>query len=188
MGNPHRIVLLGPKHAGKTSAGSFLARSRRGEFIDLDGLMEQQTGESPRALYRADPGRFREAELRALEAALDSSAAPVRVIAAGGGIIDNDAAVELLKTSGAGLVYLEVSAETAWERIARSGAGLPPFLNTENPRETHRKLHERRAAAYKRLSHITVSGEQAAPDAVGGEIDRLLRRLSGPAPLIPPGE
>ena len=178
MGNPDTIVLLGPKHAGKTSAGVFLARFRKGEFIDLDRLMEQRTGKSPRTLYRADPGGFRKAEFRALEAALEPSAAPVRVIAAGGGIIDNDDAVELLKTSGASLVYLEVSAETTWKRITQPGDGLPPFLNTENPRETHRKLHERRNAAYKRLSHITVSGEQRPPDAVGGEIDRLLREFS----------
>jgi shikimate kinase len=137
--------------------------------------MERQTGTPPRTLYRADPGGFRKAEFRALETALESSA--LRVIAAGGGIIDNDDAVELFKRSGAILVYLEVSADTAWERITRSGDGLPPFLNTENPRETHRKLHERRGAAYKRLSHITVSGEEGSPDAVGGEIDRMLQRF-----------
>jgi shikimate kinase len=51
------------------------------------------------------------------------------------------------------VVYLEVSAETAWKRIeqaAFNGGGFPAFLDTENPKESHAALHERRAEAYKK--------------------------------------
>jgi shikimate kinase len=175
------IILLGPKHSGKTSAGRELAKLLGGPFTDLDECVEAQTGKSPRALFKESPETFRKAESRALESLLSpraangfagdadrgSNGAP-RVIAAGGGIIDNDTARRLLvEGEGTFLVNLEVSAETAWERVgmaAKRSGELPPFLNTENPRETHRLLHERRAAAYRELAHLTVGGGKTSEE------------------------
>jgi shikimate kinase len=208
------VVLLGPKHAGKTSAGRVLASLRGGVFIDLDVLVEEQTGSSPRELYRKGPDLFRKAEAAALAAALSAPAALAdvpaatlvdvpaavlavtppsdgrggvsgRIIAAGGGIIDNPPAVDLLRASGAALVYLEVSAETAWERIRQSG-GLPAFLlDAADPKTAHRELHLRRGARYRAIACITVAADRGSPGAVGGEIDRLLkdrRYFGGRAP------
>jgi shikimate kinase len=179
--NPLIIVITGPKHAGKTSAGRAAASLLGGEFIDLDQRVEAETGKSPRALFREGPGVFRRAEARAL-AGLTGDAGgqtPCRVIAAGGGIIDNPGAAELLTGEGGGiLVYLEVSAKTAWERIRRAAeesGELPPFLQTKNPRETHRRLHKRRGAAYKKAARFILSGEGKTPEAIGAELRGLLR-------------
>jgi shikimate kinase len=193
MGIPaiiRNIILLGPKHAGKTTIGRELAKLLGSSFIDLDELIEVRTGKSPRALYKESPETFRAAEIEALESLLfcplagDNTAgrddAPVRgrgipaVIAAGGGIIDNSRARDLLFTAGGLLlVSLEVSAETAWERVsaaAEQSGELPPFLNTENPRETHRLLHERRTAAYREIARIRVSEEGRTFDETVQEI------------------
>jgi shikimate kinase len=186
------IILLGPKHSGKTSAGRELAKLLGGDFIDLDELIGGRAGKSPRALFRESPEAFRAAELRALESLAslcagegfgeDAGGAAPGVIAAGGGIIDNPGARRLLVEGAGGfLVNLEVSAETAWERIsaeaARAGE-LPPFLDTGNPKETHRLLHERRAAAYREISRLTVTGEGKTPEETGREIMKALELLS----------
>jgi shikimate kinase len=95
------------------------------------------------------------------------------VLAAGGGIIDNEDALAILKGPRFRMVYLAVSAETAWERIRgeqeRTGE-LPPFLNTADPLKTHRQLHERRAAAYGTLAELTIQGEGKSPEDIAGEI------------------
>jgi len=195
------IILTGPKHSGKTSAGNALASLFSCDFIDIDELILQRTGKSPRQLFNEDPAIFQKAEAEALAALVDSSdnlvsscncanginiansaadgtnitdcadnaGAKLRVIAAGGGIIDNGEALSILKKSGAVTVYLDISAEDAWDRIA-AGGELPPFLRTENPRETHRALHERRAAAYLQIANIVIKAEGKSPQEIAAEI------------------
>ncbi|MDR2070062.1 MAG: shikimate kinase [Treponema sp.] len=188
------IIILGPKHSGKTSAGRELAKLLGGPFTDLDELIEAQTGKSPRALFKESPATFQTAELQALAslsslhstkefggtadcgctAGQDSTPG---VIAAGGGIIDNAGARQFLLTEkGLFLVNLEVAAETAWERISLTAQGgdLPPFLNTQTPRETHHLLHERRAAAYREIAHLTIPGGSKTPEETGQEIYNAL--------------
>jgi shikimate kinase len=189
--NIDTVILIGPKHSGKTSTGKSLAMLCGGTFIDLDECIEKRAGKSVRDLYRESPGIFRQAEAEALAAlfaenAPDAARPPakpaLRIIAAGGGLVDNEAALSLLRQPAprrALLVYLEVSAETAWARIGKkaSEAGeLPPFLNTGNPRETHRRLHERRASSYRKLAGLTVNAGEKAPAALAEEILRYLTR------------
>jgi shikimate kinase len=178
------LVLTGPKHAGKTSAGRALAALAAGSFTDLDEYIHTQTGKSPRTLYTEGPGIFRKAEAEALEDLLKRGKDPedsgaFAVIAAGGGIIDNPAALAVCEKAGAIPVYLEVSAETAWERIRRAAetGGLPPFLQTPKPEETHRALHERRAAAYRAWARFTVRGEGKPPEEIAGELYGILQGM-----------
>jgi shikimate kinase len=172
------IIITGPKHSGKTSAGEALARLGGGRFIDLDALVEAHTGKTPRELFREGPEVFRKAESESLAAVLPVYAPGTgdTVIAAGGGLIDNERAVELLQNSGqVFVVYLDITAETAWQRIL-AGGELPPFLNTGNPKETHRTLHERRAAGYREMARIIVDGEGKTPGQIAREImDGLLK-------------
>jgi shikimate kinase len=180
-GFPRIILITGPKHSGKTTAGAFLAQLLGAEFVDLDEAVEKQTGKSPRALYKEGPELFRQAEARAL-ASLASPPAPengqgvVRVVAAGGGLVDNAGALETLRGfsgNGTAIVCLEVSADTAWERIrgaAEESGEWPAFLTGENPRETNAALHERRGAAYREIASLTVNGEGKTAEAIGREI------------------
>jgi shikimate kinase len=169
------IILTGPKHSGKTSAGKALASLCSCDFIDIDELILQRTGKSPRQLFSEDPEIFKKAETEALSALADSgggencAGAKLRVIAAGGGIIDNSEALSVLKKSGAVTVYIDISAESAWGRIAAEGE-LPPFLRTENPQETHRALHERRATAYLQIANIVIKAGEKSPQEIAAEI------------------
>ncbi|MDR0375090.1 MAG: shikimate kinase [Treponema sp.] len=197
------VLLLGPKHSGKTSVARVLAELLRCRCIDLDAFIETRTGKKPRALYREGVKAFRRAEAEALSDTVASAAREspatdravsssrgagdedVRytVVSVGGGVIDNGEAVSFIKTlkprndseRSIVLVFLEVSAETAWSRIRRSvkaGGDLPPFLQTETPEETHRLLHERRNRAYKELANFTVAAERKTEEAIAGEILR----------------
>jgi shikimate kinase len=181
---PNRILITGPKHSGKTSVGKILAEILRSRFVDLDDLI----GKSPREIYREGLDRFREAEAGALASLLSGAAGsggtadktisgqPPLVIAAGGGLIDNARAMALLEgpgQTGTLIVYLDVSAETAWERIrlaAEKTGDLPPFLNTANPRETHAALHKRRTEAYRVRAAIIIDGNGKSPREQGREI------------------
>ena len=166
------IILTGPKYSGKTSTGRVLALFYFCEFIDLDDSVLQKTGKTPRQLYSEDPSKFKKAEAEVLADAAekDSTRPGRRVIAAGGGIIDNPEAIAILENFGATVVYLSISADGAWDRIANSDKELPPFLRTENPRETHRTLHERRAAAYPHLAKIIIETEGKTPEEIAHEI------------------
>jgi shikimate kinase len=169
---PGRVVLLtGPKHSGKTGAGRALADLWESRFIDLDELVEQRTGKTPRTLFKEGGGVFREAEAGALAEILRGRER--LVAAAGGGLIDNTGAMEMLeKSRNIFIVCLEVSAGTAWNRILKTAAGgaLPPFLQSADPRETHRQLHERRTRAYRDIAAMVINAEDKSPGAIAGEI------------------
>ena len=182
------IVLAGPKHCGKTAAARALAGLVNIPCIDLDAEIERRTGTTVRQLYAEGPDTFRTAEAAALNAVLegeggavppiaaDTGSLPCAVIAAGGGLIDNGAAMAALTGKPAILlVFLELDAATAWQRIAQNAAAtgsLPPFLQTGNPQETHRLLHERRNAAYKKAAHLTIPAAGKTPEQIAHEIIR----------------
>ena len=166
------IVLVGPKHSGKTSAGKALASLLSCGFVDLDELIAQRSGKSPRALYGEGPEVFRKAETEALAALLESETAgpsSFLVVASGGGLVDNPDALSVMGRFQVAAVFLDVSAQIAWERIRAEGE-LPPFLRTENPEGTHRTLHERRAAAYQQLASLVIKADGKSPQEIAQEI------------------
>ena len=166
------ILITGPKHSGKSMTALALAKIIGGEAADLDDIVERQTGKTPRALFKEGAEVFRKAETRALASMIRGKGG---IIATGGGLIDNNEALALLDgRRDLIFVYLDVSPETAWQRILAVGDELPPFLNTENPRvkpkETHLALHKRRAEAYKALAHLTVFAENKSSEEIAEEI------------------
>ncbi|MDR2900862.1 MAG: shikimate kinase [Treponema sp.] len=172
------ISLVGPKHSGKSSVGKNIASLLDADFLDLDSCIEDDRGKSPRALYKEGTEVFRSAELKSLQAILDGSEKheSLVVLATGGGIIDNAEAARLLKEKTI-IINLEVSAATAWKRItetSRISGELPPFLQTSNPQETHRELHERRSRAYKELSAVTVNADDMNIETIAQEIKSVI--------------
>ena len=125
------ILISGPKHSGKTLASRALQKITGWEAADLDELIEKQTGKSPRMLFREGSEIFQTAEARALASLIGQNNPDERmkpdvphghqeflIIAAGGGLVDNSEALELLSPNKETIiVYLDLSAETAWRRI-----------------------------------------------------------------------
>jgi len=170
----HIIVITGPKHSGKTQCARALKKILDCEAVDLDEVVEEQSGQTPRELFKKGPEIFRKAEALALASLTRPGAVQGNlVVAAGGGLTDNSEAMALLsRDKEIVTVYLEVSAETAWQRILDTAAGgeLPPFLNTEDPKATHLALHTRRAKACKALAKITIQAENKSPEDIAREI------------------
>ena len=205
----NRIILItGPKHSGKSTSAKALAELTKGEIYDLDKLIEAQTGETARELYASSVEAFRKAEAAALHSVIDQQedkkqeanqqeakdqaeldAKKIKIIAAVGGLVDNAEAMALLSRSLHGdiiTVYLDVSAETAWQRIM-SDRELPAFLEkgdpmVDNPRdfhplEIHQALHKRRAEAYKALADVIIFAENKTPVEIAEKIVRFLSML-----------
>ncbi len=76
------VVLVGMMGAGKTSVGREFAG--RSEFVDLDKLIEQQSGRTIREIFETDgESAFRKLELQALRDATTSG--HYKVVSTGGG-------------------------------------------------------------------------------------------------------
>jgi shikimate kinase len=176
------IVLIGPKHSGKTSIGRELAGLLAVPFYDLDALIENQTGQTVRSLYNSGPEIFRHAEEAALREALslsapdrskDNAGGDTGILAVGGGITDNPGALTLLQQGGYHtIVYLDIPAEIAWQRIVREGE-LPPFLQAETPEasgEKHRLLHQRRSEACRTIAHVCLPAGEKSPAELAAKI------------------
>jgi shikimate kinase len=168
------ILLTGPKHSGKTTAARAFAALTGAEALDLDDLVTERSGKTPRELYKAGPEVFRRAEADALRDLAARERERPLVVAAGGGLSDNAEAMQLLRERRFFIVYLDVPAATAWLRILREaeapGGELPPFLRTSDPEETHRTLHERRAAAYRAMADLVLECGKKTPDEIAKEI------------------
>ena len=195
----NRIILItGPKHSGKTQCARALGKITGGQAIDLDEIIEKETGRTPRELFLEGPAIFRKAETLALERAIlervimersineaKDSCLPqstMRIIAAGGGLIDNGEALELIaQHAGIVIFYLDVLPETAWRRIldtASLDGKLPPFLDTENPKETHLALHRRRAEAYIAFADYTIGVDGKTPEEIALEIANIMQKIT----------
>jgi shikimate kinase len=169
------IALAGPKHSGKTCTGRALAELTGARFFDLDDEIQAYAGKSARDLYREGRDVFQAGERAALAEVLRKAGDGGTVVALGGGFIDNQEAGALLAARGGRIVFLAVSAQTAWNRIAAEGGELPVFLQTAHPRETHREIHERRAAACQAAAALVVDAEgktaaEIAMEIAAGEI------------------
>ena len=178
------MLIAGTKHSGKSLCARALGKLIDSPSVDLDELVQAQTGKSPRELFCDGKEFFQKAEAQALASLFKTSASRQNclVISAGGGIVDNEEAMALLRslqqTHKPFVVCLDVSAETAWQRILDSSGSidgeLPPFLNTGNPKETHLALHKRRAEAYKAMAAITISADNMSPEEIAAEIAKHL--------------
>ena len=186
------ILIMGAKHSGKDLCARALSEIVGGETVDLDELLERQTGKTPRELFIEGHDFFKKVEVCSLASVIHGYLPQTQtkrgnlIIIAGGGIIDNDEAMALISEARVPsadrqliAVYLEISAETEWQHILEtSGDGeLPPLINTNNPKETHLALHNRRAKAYKAVAGITVFAENKSPEEIAGEIAKQLSKL-----------
>ena len=152
----------------RSTVATLLAAKLGGSSVDLDECVERDSGKSPRDLFMEGPEHFRRQEAESLQLLLNlhqmvPGNAPL-VLATGGGIVDNPPAWELLQNRCI-LILLDIDANTAFTRILESSKtrGLPSFLNTEDPRETHRALHDNRMARYRAAADLRIETAAMSP-------------------------
>ncbi|MDT7605090.1 MAG: shikimate kinase [Acidobacteriota bacterium] len=167
--NLTRIVITGFMGAGKSSVARELARLLHDSFVDLDDEVTRAEGRTPRELIdeEGEP-YFREAETRALRAALEEGTA--RVIALGGGAVSCAATRELLARRNCLTIWLDAPFESCWQRIAEDDAR--PFARD---RETARRLYEERRKFYSLADYRVEIGAGRSIESVTSEIREVVR-------------
>ena len=95
-----------------------------------------------------------EKETEALKKYLDACPPDaVRILALGGGTLENSEALKLIKESGSPIFVLDEEEEVLYERIIRNG--IPPFLETGSPRQAFAELYcKRRETLLQQGEHI----------------------------------
>src|SRR5687767_5894167 len=102
------VVLVGARGCGKTTIGKRLADRLWQTYIDIDELIVRKAGKNIKEIFEEDgEAHFREIETACLRECLQ---VPDTVIGLGGGTVTIGVNRELLKESGAKVIYLKCEA------------------------------------------------------------------------------
>jgi len=174
------IILLGIKHCGKSTQGKLLAKHFKCDFFDTDDEITNISGSSPREIYTSKgKDAFLEAEKEACTALAKKITGKSNgqkidcVIATGGGICNNPAALEELHKLGK-FIFLNSDEKTAANRIVweikydsdGSMKNLPAYIAKENPknvqevRSIFHNFYVERQKIYESLCDIEVKLDQ----------------------------
>lgn len=167
LGNrARRICLIGLRGAGKSSLGRLLSEQLGIEFIELNNLIEQQSGMAVgevMALYGQEG--YRRLERQAVEAVAEDRDAVV--LAVGGGIVsDPETFAYLLRSFHT--VWLKTSPEEHMQRVRQQGDERPMAGNPKAMEEL-KSILTSRASLYSRADRMV--------DTSGRSIDQSLRDL-----------
>jgi shikimate kinase len=162
------LFLIGYRGSGKTTVGRVVAERLGWRFLDADGVLEEQYGQTIREIF-AEEGEtgFRNKEATVLA---DVCGQREAVIATGGGVVLRETNRDLLKRSGfvawlsadphVLLERIQADPTTAARRPALAGGGLAEIQQLLGVREP---LY--RACADVEVAVAALSPEQAA-DAI----------------------
>ncbi|MBN1516581.1 hypothetical protein JXA32_08425 [Candidatus Sumerlaeota bacterium] len=160
-----RIVIAGPKGAGKSTIGALLADQLAMQAVETDAWIErlhaERRGErfSCRQIYNthgAEYFRALEAEVVQLCADLEDSV----IITGGSTLLNPDSLQTLVRNSV--LVLLTGNTDVLWTRIARRG--LPQWLQGENGRETYDQQVREREAIIRPHAQIVLDSTDDSPN------------------------
>ncbi len=160
------ITLIGMPACGKSTVGVVLAKKLGKRFIDLDLVIQEETGKLLKDLIEehGDDG-FREIEDR-IGAELKAENA---VIAPGGSIIYGRKAMRNLKRMGP-VVYLKLPFRAICIRIG----DLKNRGVTMRPGQTFRQLYQERTKLYMRYADLVVDETGLRTRAVVEKVIRML--------------
>lgn len=166
------IFLYGPPGSGKSTVGKILARNLDLPFLDLDSVIEQETGRSiPQIMAEDGEPAFRDRETAALEQA--ASGAPA-VIALGGGALLRERNRACAEANGE-VVFLEATLETLRTRL-RADKNQRPLLAGDLEAKLGGLL-ERRAEHYASFPLRVANNLQDNPEEVAKRIQQQLGRF-----------
>ena len=161
-----RIVLTGFMGSGKSTVGPIVARRLGWRFIDVDDVIERETGLAIAQIFARDgETAFRDREHATIARLMNESRI---VLALGGGAIEReDTRHLLLNATGTLLVHLEVDFQTTLARCRGSEGTRPVFADRANLEDRY----ARRLPLY-RAAHLSVTTEGISPEQVA---DNVLR-------------
>ena len=162
------LVLSGIKHCGKTTLGKMLANRKGCAWYDLDQLVLNFPAANHyptvRDLFIAEGvDRLRELEAEAVKQCLKrfNPGTKAAVISLGGGTIENEEAMAMLKEE-ASVVYLFLPEALLFDRVMANGR--PPFLSEDNPRVDFHEIYVKRDAMNRANSDLVIDLAKATPE------------------------
>jgi XRE family aerobic/anaerobic benzoate catabolism transcriptional regulator len=136
-----RIALIGLRGAGKSTLGAMLAHRLEVPFVELDRLIEQESGVSLSAIFDLyGQGGFRRLERRCLDQVIERY--PRFLLATGGSLVSEPATFERLLTM-CYTVWLRATPEEHMQRVIAQGDMRPMADNRESMSDLKRILEVR---------------------------------------------
>lgn len=170
-----RIALIGLRGAGKSTLGAMLADRQEIPFLELDRLIEAESGVSLSAIFDLyGQGGFRRMERRCLDQVIERR--PRFVLATGGSLVSEPATFERLLTM-CFTVWLKATPEQHMQRVIAQGDMRPMADNRESMSDLKRIL-EVREPLYRKADLTIDTSAVSLEDAV----DLLDRTIRGSKP------
>lgn len=163
------LFLTGFMGSGKTTLGKRLATLLHYGFVDLDELIEQQTGRSIPDLFLKGEHGFREIETMVLHSLAD---ADNMVVSTGGGTACFNDNIAWMNSHGI-TIYIRMSAGSLFHRLSGSKQKRPLLAGKADVElmEYITDTLREREYFYTR-SHYTVKGENLDAAALLAEIEK----------------
>jgi shikimate kinase len=161
----NQIILIGPPGAGKSTIGHSLAKKMQVKFADTDALIEAKLDKKISDIF-VDLGEpfFRAEELLVLAEVLQSDSG---VISLGGGAPISPEAQDLLRSSGATVIFLDISLGKA---AARVGFNRDRPLLLGNPRAQWNELMNSRRPIYEGLATAVIPVDDRSVNEICADI------------------
>ena len=170
------IYLIGMRAVGKSSVGRLLAESLDRPFIDLDLELIEEFGLSIADFVRLNGWK----QFRTREEVLLMRVALLKdhVIATGGGIVESNVNVDLIRSSG-WVVWLKASLDTLKKRLQGDGSTFdmrPSIGNDADPTVELDTLLQTRQIMYESAMHIAVDTDRRQIASISKEIVKEYHR------------
>ena len=168
-----RIALIGLRGAGKSTLGSILADRLEVPFLELDRLIEQESGVTLSAIFDLyGQSGFRRLERRCLDEVIERH--PRFVLATGGSLVSEPATFERLLTM-CFTVWLRATPEEHMQRVIAQGDMRPMADNRESMSDLKRIL-EVREPLYRKAD-ITVDTSESSAQEATESLVRAIQRI-----------
>ena len=169
MAQLHRVFLVGPMGAGKTTIGKYLSQRLNLDFADTDSEIEKRTGADIPWIFDVEGEEgFRNREQQVVE---EMTLWDNVLLATGGGVVVRPENRRVLGARGF-VIYLHASVEEQVRRTHRDRRR--PLLQDGDPEEVLRALMVQRDEYYREIADHVINTDDASPRAVA---QRLVREL-----------
>ncbi len=175
-----KIVLMGPKGAGKSSVGKLLSESTGFPTVETDAMVEtlHEQRDGHRLACREIYAEHGEEYFRALEreVAADAAALDWHLIITGGSMMLDPIARRSLRADAL-LVYLMGKPDVLWERAIRKG--IPPWLTGPDGPMKYKERLEVQEDVLRPYADILLDTTEGDPEALAAKAaDRIAQELA----------
>ena len=170
---------------GKSSVGRRLSELLCCPFMDLDSVIEAESGRSIPEIFASDgEGTFRRMEKEALNEIISTSSG-ILILSLGGGTVMTKECAEMVKENTV-CIYLRADIDTLAEHLEGETSNRPMLssatIQTAEPESSQVQLRERistlmakRSSTYEGTAHhiIDIDGKQI--DEIAGDIRKAIK-------------